>query len=265
MIKDQKEPGGPQGVPQTRGPPGHPDQSRLLKCCPSASSATSSSSPCAKSLRPFFFGALQICKAARQPIGRRPAADSGSPVTQFSILGKQLQTHWVLATALRPKTDQPQEPFAWVASANLRQVRQGELRQVRALLHQEERLLHVRRQELDPVSGRPLKGALPAAIMTSSHVLSHDELGISAGVGSHLPTWVLGDTYCGRERPGEPQGHKLCITFMQCTECNCKRAIALDAPFDDCWCPKQWQCSGCSKELHGATYSKAGSAIVVVH
>ncbi len=51
------------------------------------------------------------------------------------------------------------DPLAWVTSANLRQVRQrlGELRQVRAQLHQEERLLHARRQELDPASGRPLK------------------------------------------------------------------------------------------------------------
>ncbi|DBA95621.1 TPA: hypothetical protein ACH3X3_013468 [Trebouxia sp. C0006] len=153
----------------------------------------------------------------------------------------------VQAIALRPQTEQPQEPFAWVASANLRQVRQrlGELRQVRAVLHQEERLLHARRQELDPTSGRPLK--------------------IFCWCGKDLPTWVLGDTYCGRERPGEPRGHKLCITFMQCTECKCKRAIALDAPSNDCWCPKQWQCPGCNKELHGATCSKAGSAIVVVH
>ncbi|KAA6424825.1 MAG: hypothetical protein FRX49_04999 [Trebouxia sp. A1-2] len=153
----------------------------------------------------------------------------------------------VQANALRPQTGQSQEPFAWVASANLRQVRQrlGELRQVRALLHQEERLLHARRQELDPASGRPLK--------------------IFCWCGKDLPTWVLGDTYCGRKRPGEPRGHKLCITFMQCTECKCKRAIVLDAPSNDCWCPKQWQCPGCSKELHGATCSKAGSAIVVVH
>ncbi|KAL0039006.1 hypothetical protein WJX77_004915 [Trebouxia sp. C0004] len=153
----------------------------------------------------------------------------------------------VQATALRPQTDQPQESFAWVASANLRQVRQrlGELRQVRALLHQEERLLHARRQELDPASGRPLK--------------------IFCWCGKDLPTWVLGDTYCGRERSGEPRGHKLCITFMQCTECKCKRAIALDNPSNDCWCPKQWQCPGCNKELHGATCSKAGSAVVVVH
>lgn len=51
------------------------------------------------------------------------------------------------------------EHFAWVATASLRHVRQrlGELRQVRAMLHQEERLLHARRQELDPTSGRALK------------------------------------------------------------------------------------------------------------
>ena len=49
--------------------------------------------------------------------------------------------------------------FAWVGTANLRQVSQrlGELRQIRALLHHEERLLHARRQALDPTSGRPLK------------------------------------------------------------------------------------------------------------
>ena len=83
--------------------------------------------------------------------------------------------------------------------------------------------------------------------------------------GKELPKWVLGDTYCGRKRPGEPRGHKLCITFMQCTECKCKKSVAVDAPTDECWCPKQWQCPRCSKELHGATCSKAGSNIVVVH
>jgi len=92
------------------------------------------------------------------------------------------------------QTEQPQEPFAWVASANLRQVRQrlGELRQVRAVLHQEERLLHARRQELDPTSGRPLKCALPAAIMTCSHVLCArlslwKTTQVSSACGSHMP------------------------------------------------------------------------------
>ena len=92
------------------------------------------------------------------------------------------------------QTEQPQEPFAWVASANLRQVRQrlGELRQVRAVLHQEERLLHARRQELDPTSGRPLKCALPAAIMTCSHVLCArlslwKTTQVSSAYGSHMP------------------------------------------------------------------------------
>ena len=54
---------------------------------------------------------------------------------------------------------QTAEPFAWVATATLRDVRSrlGELRHIRSLLHQEEKLLHARRQILDPTSGRPLK------------------------------------------------------------------------------------------------------------
>lgn len=83
--------------------------------------------------------------------------------------------------------------------------------------------------------------------------------------GQELSKWILGDTFCGRERPGEPRGHKLCLIFMQCTECKCKKAITLESTAEESWCPKQWQCPGCSKELHGATCSKAGSAIVVVH
>ena len=41
--------------------------------------------------------------------------------------------------------------------------------------------------------------------------------------------------------------------------------IVLPTPTEDRWCLKQWQCSGCCKELHGATCSKACSAIIVIH
>ena len=73
---------------------------------------------------------------------------------------------------MQPDQEKSGNQFAWVASADLRQVRQrlGELRRVRTLLHQEERLLHMRRQELDPASGRPLKSALSHALL---HALSH--------------------------------------------------------------------------------------------
>lgn len=80
-----------------------------------------------------------------------------------------------------------------------------------------------------------------------------------------LPKWIIGETFCGRARVGEPRGHKLTITFMQCTECKCKKSINVTEPASDAWCPKQWACPGCNKDLHGATCSKAGSAIVVVH
>lgn len=57
--------------------------------------------------------------------------------------------------------DSNSDGFAWVAQADIKQVRKRlqELQQVRRLLQQEEKLVHARRQELNPSSGRYLKYA----------------------------------------------------------------------------------------------------------